>query len=144
MTKEIKKEKIEITLEIFNNIKAMIKSSNEEDFFIGIKMWFAMDPPDMLTAMLRKHAWKGRGHDFDEFQKSEKKWSLAFQYHRLSWPAILARIMHLSDPTVVGPDYKQWEDIINQEANAYINQKLYNEGIGEHIEPIKFKLKWHI
>ena len=137
MTKEIKKEKIDITLDIFNNIKQMIKSSNEEDFFIGMKMWFAMDPPDMLTAILRKHAWKGRGHDFDEFQKSEKKWSLSFQYHRLSWPAIIARVKHSSKPV-----YLPWKDIIDQEYNAYMNQKLNNEGILEHIEPIKFKLKW--
>ena len=83
MTKETK-EKIEITLEIYNNVKAMIKSSNTEDFFIAVKMWFAMDPPMLLS------------------------------------------------------------DIIEQEFNAYINQKLMNEGIGKNIKPIKTEIKWHI
>lgn len=137
MTKEIKKEKIDITLDVFNNIKTMIKSSNEEDFFIGIKMWFAMDPPDMLTAILRKHAWKGRGHNFDEFQKSEKKWSFVFQWHKLSWPAIM-------NNTIDNKEYTQYKDILEQEFTNYVNQKLLNEGIGNHIEPIKLKLKWHI
>ena len=138
MTKEIKKEKIEITLEIFNNIKAMIKSSNEEDFFIGIKMWFAMDPPDMLTAVLRKHAWKGRGYDFDEFLKSEKKWSLTSHFRdKISWPGIMNR-------TIADKQYTDYKDIISQEFNAYINQKLINEGIGNNIKPIKTEIKWQI
>jgi len=141
MTKEIKKEKIEITLEIFNNIKAMIKSSNTEDFFIGIKVWFAMDPPDILTAILKKHAWKRRADDFDEYQRSEGYLS-QHKLHRhalinkpSSWPAIMNII-------TVEKQYKPYRDIISQEFNAYINQKLINEGIGDNIKPIKTEIKW--
>ena len=135
MTKEIKKEKIDITLDVFNNIKAMIKSSNEEDFFIGVQMWFAMDPPDMLTAVLKKHAWKGRAYKFAEHAKAEGKWSLHMNYHRLTWPAIM-------NFTIANKEYTQYKDILEQEFTNYVNQKLLNEGIGNHIKPIKLELKW--
>lgn len=135
MIKEIKEKKIEITLDIFNNIKAMIKSSNEEDFFIGLKMWIEIYPPDMLTAILKKHAWKGRGDLFDEQLKEANKWPLIYQFHKLSWIAILHLI-------VKDKQYKQYRDIISQEFNAYLKVKLHNEGIGEFIKPIKIEIKW--
>ena len=133
MTKEILKKILNI--DTFNNIKAMIKSSNEEDFFIGVHAWINLNPPDMLTAILKKHAWKGRGHLFDEQLKEAHKWPLIHSFHRLSWVAILHR-------TVEDKQYKQYRDIISQEFNAYMNQKLLNEGIGKNIKPIKTEIKW--
>jgi hypothetical protein len=130
MTKEIK-EKIEITLEIYNNIKAMIKSSNTEDFFIGAKMWFAMSPPEMLTVILKKHCHK-RTRQFLIIQKEEYIWSIN---HRLTWPVIM-------DHLIANKEYIKYRDIIEQEFNAYLNQKLMNEGLGKNIKKIKTKIKW--
>jgi hypothetical protein len=53
MIKEIK-EKIEITQEIFHNIVQMIKSSNDEDFFIAIESWKNMNPTARLNMLLYK------------------------------------------------------------------------------------------
>ena len=53
MIKEIK-EKIEITQEIFHNIVQMMKSSNEEDFFIAVESWKNMNPTARLNMLLYK------------------------------------------------------------------------------------------
>lgn len=133
MTKEIK-EKIEITLEIYNNVKAMMKSSNEEDFFIAVKMWFTMNPPELLTVILKKQCPRIRTREFLIAQKEEDQWSVN---HRITWPLIMNHL-------IANEEYIKYRDIIEQEFNAYVNQKLINEGIGKNIKPIKTKIKWHI
>ena len=132
MTKETK-EKIEITLEIYNNVKAMIKSSNTEDFFIAVKMWFAMDPPLLLSVILKKHAYKSKAAEFNSYMTSPfDHWN-----QNLTWPAILERVGSIDSPR-----YDKYKDIIEQEFNAFINQKLMNEGIGKNIKKIKTEIKW--
>ncbi len=53
MIKEIEK-KVEITQEIFHNIVRMMKSSNEEDFFIAVESWKNMNPTTRLNMLLYK------------------------------------------------------------------------------------------
>jgi hypothetical protein len=53
MIKEIEK-KVEITQEIFHNIVQMMKSSNEEDFFIAVESWKNMNPTARLNMLLYK------------------------------------------------------------------------------------------
>jgi hypothetical protein len=48
------KEKIEITEEIFNNVVEMMKSSNEEDFFIALNSWQCLKPSLLLNIFLYK------------------------------------------------------------------------------------------
>ena len=134
MIKEIKKEKI-LNIDTYNNIKAMIKSSNEEDFFIGIEAWVNINPPDILTTMMMKHSYKGRYDKFEDKLKSTNKWPLMYQLHRTTWPGIL-------NTCTSQEKYKPYRDIISQEFNAYINQKLLNEGLGHRIKPIKTEIKW--
>jgi hypothetical protein len=55
MIKEIEK-KVEITQEIFHNILKMIKSSNDEDFFIAVESWKNMNPTRRLNMLLYKAA----------------------------------------------------------------------------------------
>lgn len=131
MTKEIE-EKIEITLDIYNNIVKLIRSSNDEDFFIGLKTWFAMDPPELLTVILKKQCHEIRTRQFLITQKEEEKWSIN---HRLTWSAIM-------DHLTAHKEYVKYRDIIEQEFTNYVNQKLLNEGIGKNIKPIKLKIKW--
>ena len=134
MIKEIKKEKI-LNIDTYNNIKAMIKSSNEEDFFIGIEAWININPPDILTAMMMKHSYRDRYYMFEDKLKSTNKWPLMYQLHRTTWPGILNIV-------TTQEKYKPYRDIISQEFNAYINQKLLNEGLGHRIKPIKTEIKW--
>ena len=131
MTKEIE-EKIEITLDIYNNIVKLIRSSDDEDFFIGLKTWFAMDPPEMLTVILRKQCHEIRSRLFLITQKEEGKWSIN---HRLTWSVII-------DYLIADKEYVKYKDIVEQEFTNYVNQKLLNEGIGKNIKPIKLKIKW--
>ena len=129
---------IVITLTIYNNIKSMIKSSNEEDFFLAIKMWTEMSPPDYLTVMMIKHAFKGRYHAFQLELERSKMWPkfLSFSPNILgSWSTILSR-------TVANPIYTEFRDIIEQEFNAYMNKKLENEGMLKSIKQIKTEIKW--
>lgn len=53
MIKEIEK-RVEITQEIFHNIVRMMKSSNEEDFFIAVESWKNMNPTTRLNMLLYK------------------------------------------------------------------------------------------
>jgi hypothetical protein len=134
MIKEIKKEKI-LNIDTYNNIKAMIKSSNEEDFFIGIEAWVNINPPDILTTMMMKHSYRDRYDKFEDKLKSTNKWPLMYQLQRTTWPGILNTV-------TTQEKYKPYRDIISQEFNAYINQKLLNEGLGHRIKPIKTEIKW--
>lgn len=131
MTKEIE-EKIEITLDIYNNIVKLIRSSNDEDFFIGLKTWFAMDPPELLTVILKKQCHEIRTRLFLITQKEEGKWSIN---HRLTWSVIM-------DHLIADKEYVKYRDIVEQEFTNYVNQKLLNEGIGKNIKPTKLKIKW--
>lgn len=47
-------DKDEITLETFKNIQKMIKSSNEEDFFIATETWKNMKPSNTLSQLLTR------------------------------------------------------------------------------------------
>ena len=52
--KKIKKEKIKITKEIFENVKLMIESSNPEDLEVAVESWQNMKPSKLLTLLLVK------------------------------------------------------------------------------------------
>lgn len=137
MTKEIK-EKIEITLDVYNNVVNLLKSSDEEDFFIGVKMWCELDPPNLLTSMMRKHTRASRLSAFnDELKEAGLFDPVIYHHSKQLWTALLNRAKDI-DPD----NYVQYRDIIEQEFNAYMNKKLENQGILKHVKPIKFKIKW--
>ena len=123
--KKIKKEKIKITREIFENVKLMIESSNPEDLEIAIESWKNMKPSKLLTLLLVK------GLYFDNRVNAEIK--LLPEKPR-PWDEILERI--------------DWDNItdlerelLTKEFEHIILNKPFIRDIKEYIDPIKIKLK---
>jgi len=122
--KKIKKEKIKITREIYENVKLMIESSNPEDLEVAVESWQNMKPSKLLTLLLVK------GVYFDNRVNVEIK--LLPEKPR-PWDEILERI--------------DWDNItdlerelLTKEFEHIILNKPFIRDIQEYIDPIKIKL----
>lgn len=126
MTKEIDENKVEISLEIFQNIRKMIKSSNEEDFFIAIEMWRYMEPSNLLSKLLVKSTY------LETRQKLENALGIASEH---TWSVLWTKI----DKTTLSDVEK---DIITHMLEEHVKNMLSLQGMNNIGVKLNINITW--
>lgn len=126
MTKEIDENKVEISLEIFQNIRKMIKSSNEEDFFIAIEMWRYMEPSNLLSKLLVKSTY------LETRQKLENALGIASEH---TWSVLWTKI----DKTTLSDVEK---DIITHMLEEHVKNMLSLQGMNNIGAKLNINITW--
>lgn len=128
MIKEIEK-KVKITQEIFHNIVKMMKSSNEEDFFIAVESWKNMNPTSRLDMLL----YKAVVLDFAR-RGLVKELNLP---QTLTWEEVWEAFNVVSTTDLE-------KVIFNELYNKYVEQLIALNTNAKAIRSIKVELKWKI
>ena len=126
MIKEIEK-KVEITQEVFYNIVQMMKSSNEEDFFIAVESWKNMNTTSRLDMLLYKTVVL----DFAR-RGLVKELNLP---QTLTWEEVWETFNVVSTTDLE-------KVIFNELYNKYVEQLIALNTNAKAIRSIKIELKW--